>query len=816
MSGPDPFAFANPLQRAAVASDPFSDLLNFSAAPTPAPAPASAGAPPPSSSSQSSPSRPLPQSKSSDPFADLTSFAAAPSVPAGPPSLAALPSVAHHTAAPVLSLQTLDAFDESTASSALSSPLSPQSPNSDQALLQQILNEEKTENGTSSSGAWAPPSAAAPHPLSSSASSSAPSTPPTADTPFSAPPIKKKGKVIVPLSPAEIASIPNPLARAEAVEQQKALIGNYRIIAPLKAKREQLKMQPVQNILRLQPLQAIKAELDRARSQLGEPTCSAIGQRYIAVGFTRGVTLVFNHFEQLQMALGRAVEDSRNRGPVTCLDFSPTGEQLLCGHLKGVVVVWDLSTKKEVKDVKDASTRPITHVRFTKRGRPVFVAVDDMGIVTLFTLNKVSILVNVHRAVLLQGKAGRVLAISVLMANPDFPHLSDHFGLIAIATETMMLVIALEPALSIAYRLPREEDVRPGVLPSLCWRALQARDEAVGRSSETSEREVLLVRHPVLVTARGSVISYVQVSPFERHEIAEQRPAVPLKFNHVGMIGVQGEVASIEWLGGQVLTAVTKDERIHVIDPFEINDHLDNVPIPYLNLIYQKYFPNPETNELESGTDGSVRASDNSLLLLGSSSVVIVKVLTWSDRVDALIANHNWTEALALALDFYEGQAKAAIGLPRDPLSLKNKLRDQIIEYVVQYVTVGLISGQGAVDRVQLRVIGGCAMEYCTCIERMDLIFTDIYAKFLQLAATDVLCELLEPYVLNGLMPTLEPAVMVKVSCAHATSSRQSTVPLLSLTLSPVSACLCSSSTITWPTAAACRSSSSASSTWTP
>ena len=777
-----------------MASDPFSDLLKFT--PTPAPA---VPLPPPSqaqalstffplSSSALPPLAPLAPPPSNDPFAGLTSFSSIASTPppSAPPSLAALPSVAHHTAAPVLSV---DLPEDSTASSLLSSPLSPLSPNSDQALLQQILNEEKTDNAASPPEQWAPLSSPLP-PSSSSAPSSTPLSPSHAALPppstDNGPPRKKGGKVIVPLSPAEVASIPNPLTRAEAMEQQKSLVGNYRLIAPLKAKREQLKAQPVQNILRLQSLQGIKGKVDTAG--LGEATCCAIGQRYIVIGTARGVLMVFNHFEQLQMQLGRAVEDGKNRGAVSCVDFSANGEQLVCGHIRGVVVMWDLGSKKEIKEIKDASTRPITHVRFTKRGRPIFLTVDDMGVVTLFTLNKVSILINVHRQVLIPGKAGRVLAIAVLMANPDFPHLSDNFGLIAIATETTTTVIALEPSLRIAYRLPREEDARPGVLPSLCWRALQARDEAVGKSSETSEREVLLVRHPVLVTARGSVISYVQVSPFEKHEIAEQRPDVPLKFNHVGMIGVQGEVAAIEWLGGQVLTAVTKDERIHVIDPFDFNDQLDNVPIPYLNLVYQKFFPNPETNALENGSDGSVRASDNSLFLLGNSSVVIVKVLTWSDRVDALIASNHWTEALALALDFYEGQAKAAIGLPRDPVSLKNKLRDQIIEYIVQFVTVSLVNDTGrAVDRVQLRMIGGCAMEYCTVIERMDLIFTDIYAKFLAVHATDVLCELLEPLILNGYISVLDSAVMVKFMTFYlADSSRLPQLEQILLHLDPM------------------------------
>lgn len=197
---------------------------------------------------------------------------------------------------------------------------------------------------------------------------------------------------VTPLTAAEIGSIVNPLKRAEAVEQQKSLVGNYRLVEPLRAKREQMRSQPVHNILRLQPLAAMRAELERAKSQLGEWTCAAIGQRYMAVGTARGCIVVFNHFEQLQCVLGKPTEDGRTRGPVTCIDVNPTGDQVVAGHARGVVAVWDIATRKEVKDIKDASTRPITHVKFTKRGRPVFVAVDDQGIVTLFTLNKVSIL----------------------------------------------------------------------------------------------------------------------------------------------------------------------------------------------------------------------------------------------------------------------------------------------------------------------------------------------------------------------------------------------------------------------------------------
>jgi hypothetical protein len=66
------------------------------------------------------------------------------------------------------------------------------------------------------------------------------------------------------------------------------------------------------------------------------------------------------------------------------------------------------------------------------------------------------------------------------------------------------------------------------------------------------------------------------------------------------------------------------------------------------------------------------------------------KVLSWGDRVNALANEGNWIEALALALDFYEGCAKAAIGLPRGDKALKSILSDRIVELLQQYVALAL------------------------------------------------------------------------------------------------------------------------------
>jgi hypothetical protein len=148
--------------------------------------------------------------------------------------------------------------------------------------------------------------------------------------------------------------------------------------------------------------------------------------------------------------------------------------------------------------------------------------------------------------------------------------------------------------------------------------------------------------------------------------------------------------------------------------------------------------------------------------------------------VDAHVANGQWIDALALALDFYEGVARAAIGLPRDKASLQSKLGGRMVELIVQYVTLALFSrqedqnpdGSLHVDVNHLKVIGGCALEYCICIDRLDILFTDIYAKFLIVDGSDVLCQLLAPFILQDKLTALGPDVMPKFLDYYSHPSR--------------------------------------------
>jgi hypothetical protein len=63
-------------------------------------------------------------------------------------------------------------------------------------------------------------------------------------------------------------------------------------------------------------------------------------------------------------------------------------------------------------------------------------------------------------------------------------------------------------------------------------------------------------------------------------------------------------------------------------------------------------------------------------------------ILTWEERLALLVDKNKWLDALSLALDLYEGHAKAVVGLPADLTARKEIMSDKIIEILISYVHI--------------------------------------------------------------------------------------------------------------------------------
>jgi vacuolar protein sorting-associated protein 8 len=191
-----------------------------------------------------------------------------------------------------------------------------------------------------------------------------------------------------------------------------------------------------QPVIRLQLRDVLSKELSRVRMQAGIPSAAVMHSRYTAVGTSRGLVLVFDHFQTLVMTLGQP--DPRGINPVRSLDMNFDGDFLIAGHDKGQIVVYDVAGKTVLKPIPDAAVKQIVSVRFTKMRALQFIAVDADGTVNLFSLTKMLFTWTVDKQCLLQGGKDRVMAVAVLFPNDKVPHITDRFSLVAMANEKMV------------------------------------------------------------------------------------------------------------------------------------------------------------------------------------------------------------------------------------------------------------------------------------------------------------------------------------------------------------------------------------------
>jgi WD40 repeat protein len=234
----------------------------------------------------------------------------------------------------------------------------------------------------------------------------------------------------------------------------------------------------VHNILKLRQLAEVQEQMLRSKDNFGIPTCAVTHVRYLAIGMSRGSILVFDHFQKLAMSLGNSKE-SKQRGALTAIDFSPDGDHIISGHDTGHIALWDLLSKTCLKLITEGPPVPIISLRFVRRGPKFsFIAADRDGTVDLYTISKYVFAYSTDKQCLLQGRAGAIYASAVLLANPNHPHLCDRLGLIALSNESVTIIVALEPSVRILFRVPRPavDIARVGALPFLSWRPLQSRD----------------------------------------------------------------------------------------------------------------------------------------------------------------------------------------------------------------------------------------------------------------------------------------------------------------------------------------------------
>ncbi|KAM4591822.1 vacuolar protein sorting-associated protein 8 homolog isoform 1-T1 [Odontesthes bonariensis] len=528
--------------------------------------------------------------------------------------------------------------------------------------------------------------------------------------------------------------------------------------AYLKRKRKTLDLNAAVHgsVLRLSQLKGISAQIVAAADKVdaGLPTAITMAG-VIAVGTSHGLALVFDTNQALRLCLGSKTTGAEF-GAVSALSINHDCSRLLCGFAKGQITMWDLANGKLLRTITDAHPpgTAILHVKFTD-DPTLAVCNDSGGSVFELAFRRVMGMRSCDSRCLFSGSKGEVCCIEPLRTPPDFrDHPITHFSLLAMASLTKILVIGLKPTLNVWMTFPYTKS-DPSSVPQLAWHFVP----------------VQKMVNPILAFCKGDTVHFLLVKKEEMgtiHVIKQRQ------------LHLSCDIISLNWINSRTLVLVDSHEKLQVVDR-PTQEVLETLDLEQVQLVYNsRHFKSLATGGNvsqalalvgEKACYQSVSSYAGQMVCLGTKSAHIMALRNWKERIDCLLRQEHFVEALSLAWSFHEGAAKAVVGLHGDVLKRKGVVSDKMVEILLQFSEFALkkCPEQGKIQVMEqhFQDVVPVLVDYCLLLQRVDLLFTQLYARLLEnTVAKGVFLESLESCIIANRLGHL-PTPIMKDLLAH-------------------------------------------------
>jgi hypothetical protein len=131
-----------------------------------------------------------------------------------------------------------------------------------------------------------------------------------------------------------------------------------------------------------------------------------------------------------------------------------------------------------------------------------------------------------------------------------------------------------------------------------------------------------------------------------------------------------------------------------------------------------------------------------------------------------LLREQKFLDALALALTFYTGTAKAVVGLDGSKEIQQVEVVHQLMTILTAYVELSLSTNrpeEGSREELSLffQSLVQVCIDYCLAVNQTDVLFSDLYNYFAEdPVGKCVYLQCLEPYILADKLTSLSPIVL--------------------------------------------------------
>lgn len=435
----------------------------------------------------------------------------------------------------------------------------------------------------------------------------------------------------------------------------------------------------------------------------GLPSALSVRPKFVAVGTSRGLTLVFDHFEEVRRVLGAAAGEDG----VKCVDVS-SDSVVACGHASGKLALWDIvkGSQIQTREKLEFGT-PLATARFSGGG--ALVAIESGGAV-----HKVSAMPVVPKRL-----------VSWQQQQQNY-----HQQYWQYATADCLL------------------DETAGVSAERGLEAADKKKEAVFTSAKTTFGVSL---DPARITHRWNApnnTSIELIAATESHLarfVKERNESLSVHL----VDRKDSSETKFPWKKGRKFSSPPKalsfvdDEKLAVVFDDELSVLAATSGMDVLVVV--------DLSGFVSLVDRC--RCENACYFLGTNELARLKPQTASSRVEALIEAGEWLEALALALDENDSSSQSSSRIERS---------DKNVDLLRRYVSLAVDNAPttSSLAHAHFSMLASVCVEFCVEADELDVLFGELFASFQSLDRGDAFLEALEPYIVNDKLTRLAPEVM--------------------------------------------------------
>ncbi|KAJ1343844.1 hypothetical protein BSLG_001576 [Batrachochytrium salamandrivorans] len=432
----------------------------------------------------------------------------------------------------------------------------------------------------------------------------------------------------------------------------------------------------------------------------------------IAVGTSKSVILLYDIAQNLLGIIGdSSLSQSSLYGAVTA------------GH----VIVWDIARRTSVKVIPPIteseqrsrkadghlSGTPITHI--TKLGPHAFGSADDLGTIFVHSISRGIVFSSVSSA-RIHGRQLNNLSQNSLPT-----------------TIYALAALPMRPIPQIQFRVSwdlgdangSENSRKPVEVACLDWWApvIHNDGKVVGR--------------PRLAYSNRNQLSVLNISWTISGTDKLRRK---VDFNIEGSCQLDENIVAIRWINEMLFICLTRSEKLVAVNSWTLTV-LEQVDISSYKLLFQPVAHkslDPFNIAVELCYGGSMCIYKSRLILLGSKEISVVSLIPWIDRIASLIRVGRFRKAFQMAVSFYHNEGVfAVVGLPSDSELCRKRVGEHVSGLILSYVSM------------------------------LNLLFSEIYDRFVEAGLCHIFVESLESFVLSGRVHVIFNPTVIQVLISH-------------------------------------------------